>query len=84
MQGDHPPWRVLRQAHGLSLRQMADQARIDPAHLSRVERGLAQLSVPALARLADALGLRELAQLLRPFLEANPRRPHSGKRRSGK
>lgn len=50
------------------LRPTARKAGIDPAHLSRVERGERQLSVDALYRLAVVLGLRELAQLLQPYL----------------
>jgi hypothetical protein len=39
--------------------------------LSRVERGERQLSVEALARLAEVLGLVELAKLLEPYREAS-------------
>ncbi|MGH3226792.1 MAG: helix-turn-helix domain-containing protein [Streptosporangiaceae bacterium] len=59
----------MRIAHGLSLRETALRARIDPAHLSRVERGERQLSVDALGRLAEVLGLTELAKLLAPYRE---------------
>lgn len=62
-----PPLRAVREAQGLGLRQAARQAGIDPAHLSRVERGEKQLTVDALARLARVLGLRDLARLLRPY-----------------
>jgi transcriptional regulator with XRE-family HTH domain len=57
----------VRQAHGLSLRQAAARAGIDPGHLSRVERGRGGLSIEALARLAKVLGLRELERLLKPY-----------------
>jgi transcriptional regulator with XRE-family HTH domain len=40
---------------------------MDPTHLSRVERGKRQPSVHALARLAEALGLDELARLFAPY-----------------
>jgi hypothetical protein len=66
-----PPLRAVRIAHGLSLRETARRARIDPAHLSRAERGERQLSVDALWRLADVLGLCELARLLAPYREAS-------------
>jgi transcriptional regulator with XRE-family HTH domain len=59
-----PPFRTIRQARGLSLHDVAQRAGIHPAQLSRVERGQAGLSVPALHRLAGVLGLRELEQLL--------------------
>jgi transcriptional regulator with XRE-family HTH domain len=62
-----PPLRAVREAHGLGLREVARQARIDPAHLSRVERGERTLSLPALRRLAHVLGLRELERLIAPY-----------------
>ena len=65
-----PPLRAVRVAQGLTLREAAHRARIDPAHLSRVERGEKQLSVDALARLAAVLGLRDLSRLLAPYAEA--------------
>jgi transcriptional regulator with XRE-family HTH domain len=62
-----PPLRAVRQARGMSLRQAAASARLDPGHLSRVERGEASLSIEALTRLAGVLGLRELEGLLGPY-----------------
>ena len=62
-----PPLRAVRLAHGLSLRETAQRAQIDPGHLSRVERGTARLSVDALGRVADVLGLPELARLIAPY-----------------
>ena len=47
-----------------SLREVAEPAHIDPAHLSRVERGKRNLSLPATLRLARALGLRDLVREL--------------------
>jgi transcriptional regulator with XRE-family HTH domain len=66
-----PPLRAVRIAQGLTLRQAAERAQMTPAHLSRVERGQKQLSVDALGRLADVLGLRDLARLLAPYREAS-------------
>jgi transcriptional regulator with XRE-family HTH domain len=63
-----PPLRAVRQARGLGLRSVARDAGIDPAHLSRVERGQAALSVESLQRLAGVLELRELERLLAPYL----------------
>ena len=63
-----PPLRAVRVAHGMSLRQAALAARIDPAHLSKVERGERQLSLESLHRLAGVLELRELQRLLRPYV----------------
>ena len=67
--GTRPPLRAVRLARGLGLRKTAELAGIDPAHLSRVERGRARLSVDSLARLARVLELRELAKLLDPYTE---------------
>jgi transcriptional regulator with XRE-family HTH domain len=64
-----PHLRAVREAQGLSLRQAARLAGIDPAHLSRVERGEKQLTVDALARLAKVLRLDTLARLLRLYCE---------------
>lgn len=66
-----PPLRAVRIAHGLTLRETARRAKIDPAHLSRVERGERQLSVAALGRLAEVLCLPELARLLAPYRAAS-------------
>jgi transcriptional regulator with XRE-family HTH domain len=66
-----PTLRDLRVKRGLSLREAARRAGIDPAHLSRVERGKSQLSVDALGRLAPVLGLRGLTRQLAPFREAS-------------
>jgi transcriptional regulator with XRE-family HTH domain len=58
-----PPLRALRHAKGLSLNEAARRAGMDPAYLSRVERGLQGISVPTLARLARVLGIEELKTL---------------------
>jgi len=50
-------FRLTRRAEGLSLRCAARAAEIDPALLSRFERGQAGLSVGSLARLASVLGM---------------------------
>ncbi len=63
-----PPLRAVRQAQGLSLRDVAVRARIDVGALSRIERGQARLSLEHLARLAKVLGLRDLTRLLEPFV----------------
>lgn len=74
MQTDQPPrltptsLRAAREAKGLSLRATAHESGIDPGHLSKVERGEKQLSVESLYRLAVVLELRELSQLLKPYL----------------
>jgi transcriptional regulator with XRE-family HTH domain len=63
--------RAIRQAHGWSLRDVSAPADIDPAHLSRVERGEKSLSIDALYRLAKVLGLGELAKQLEPYVSGN-------------
>ena len=63
-----PPWRALRLAQGRGLREVAAEANINPAHLSRVERGQRQLSLEAFVRLARVLGLFDLCRLLAPYL----------------
>jgi transcriptional regulator with XRE-family HTH domain len=63
-----PPLRAVRQARGLGLREVARLTSIDPAHLSRVERGEARISLDALLRVARVLGLRELAAFLEPYV----------------
>lgn len=66
-----PPLRAVRQAHGLGLREVARAAQIDPAHLSRAERGERQLSLEALVRVARVLGLRELERLTAPYVKGD-------------
>jgi transcriptional regulator with XRE-family HTH domain len=66
-----PPLRAVRIAHGLGLRETARRAGISPAHLSKVERGQRQLSVDALTRLGEVLGLHELVKLLAPYRDAS-------------
>jgi transcriptional regulator with XRE-family HTH domain len=56
--------RSAREAQGLSLRQIARMAEIDPAQLSRIERGQANPSINSLSRLARVLGLKDLGRLL--------------------
>lgn len=63
------PLRAVRIARGLGLREVAHLAKIDPGHLSKVERSEKQLSVESLYRLAVVLELRELSQLLKPYIQ---------------
>jgi transcriptional regulator with XRE-family HTH domain len=69
--GDHltriPTPRAVRIDRGMTLEETARPAGVDPAHLSRVERGERQPSVDAFARISEALGLDELARLLAPY-----------------
>ena len=63
-----PPLRAVREARGMSLRELARRADLDPTFLSNVERGRERLSVRSLERVAKALGLRELTKLLAPWV----------------
>jgi transcriptional regulator with XRE-family HTH domain len=69
-----PPLRAVREAQGLTLREVARRANVHVAHLSRVERGQAGLSVDALARVAAVLELRSLADLLGQYAKSPTRR----------
>lgn len=59
--------RAARLRAGLSLRQVAQRASMNPGHLSRVERGQEGLSTSSLRRLAQVIGLNELAAQLAEF-----------------
>ncbi len=63
-----PPLRVVRRAKGLTLRGVAQKARIDPGQLSRIELGKQQPTLDVLYRLAVALELRELRDMLALYL----------------
>lgn len=54
---DGPLIRRLREDAGFTLRMLAGRAGLDPASLSRIERGLQDPSPPMALRLADALGV---------------------------
>ena len=62
--------RVFREARGLSSRKAAELAGIDPAQLSRLERGQAGASLNTVLRVAQVLGLRRVREALEPFLGA--------------
>jgi transcriptional regulator with XRE-family HTH domain len=65
-----PPLRAIRLARGLGLREFSRRTGLDPAHVSRVERGQAGLSLEALYLVACDLDLTELATLLRMWVPA--------------
>ncbi len=58
---DHPPigerLRVERQAHGLSLRHLADRLGVSPSLISQIETGRARPSVSTLYAIANELGV---------------------------
>ena len=60
--------RAERLRCGLSLRETARRAGIEAAHLSRVERGQASLSVAALARVACVLNMKVLSEELETLM----------------
>ncbi len=50
--------RALREKHGLNVKELARMARVQPARLSRIERGeLVNPDVSTVTRLATALGM---------------------------
>lgn len=65
-----PPLRTVREAQGLGLNEVARLAKVDQGQLSRAERGRQRLSIPALYRVSVALGLKDLAQRLKPYVSA--------------
>jgi transcriptional regulator with XRE-family HTH domain len=56
--------RVVREAQGKGLRQLAREVPMDPAYLSRVERGLQRPSLPVLLGILKALGLKDSASAI--------------------
>ncbi len=60
--------RAVRLAKGLTLRDVAERADVDPGHLSKVERGDKLLGLDSMYRVAVALGLTEFAQMLALYL----------------
>lgn len=68
MQDWAPPLRHLWEAQGKGLRDTSRTTDMDPGRLSRISTGKAQASVRELLVLAKALGLRDLAKLLEPWV----------------
>lgn len=64
---ERPPLYGVRVNSGLSQREAARRAGIDPGHMSKFERGEAGLSIDNLVRLARVLGAKELVRLLQPY-----------------
>jgi transcriptional regulator with XRE-family HTH domain len=54
----------VRQAQGLTLRQVADRSGVDFAYLARIERGEATGSITTLRKITRALGMGNLADTL--------------------
>jgi transcriptional regulator with XRE-family HTH domain len=65
---DRPPLHGVRLARGLSLREAARRAGIDPGHLSKFERSEERLGIDNLVRLARVLGADEMVKLLEPYV----------------
>ena len=61
--------RQLRIEQGISLRKFALMVGADPAHLSRIERGLVDPCISTIGKIADGLGV-SIAYLMTP----NPNR----------
>lgn len=64
---ERPPLYGVRISRGISQREAARRAGIDPGHLSKFERGEAGLGIENLVRLARVLGADELVTLLEPY-----------------
>jgi transcriptional regulator with XRE-family HTH domain len=64
---ERPPLYGVRVSRGLSLREAARRAGIDPGHLSKFERGEERLGIDKLVSLARVLGVDELVKLLEPY-----------------
>src|SRR4051794_24155651 len=62
--------RRAREARGLSLREAARRSSVDASHLSRAERGRGTLSLAALLRIAEVVGLFDLQRLLEAYAPA--------------
>jgi transcriptional regulator with XRE-family HTH domain len=75
--------RRLRLGRGWTQAKLAEEAKLDPTFIQRVERATVNLSVRALTSIADALGVRpvELFRLAEPRL-AQAGRPR-GKKKTG-
>jgi len=53
--------RAVREAHGLSLKDVSLRAGVDKGQLSRIERGIQRPTVEMLARICRAIELTEQA-----------------------
>jgi transcriptional regulator with XRE-family HTH domain len=61
--------RSVRLAQGKTLRSVARRAKVDPAHLSRIERGTASPSLSTLVAICRELGLRNVVDALKGLEE---------------
>jgi transcriptional regulator with XRE-family HTH domain len=77
-----PRVRALREAHGLSLRDLAERSGVSAPMLSQVERGETSPTLQVAARIASGLELR-LSQLLRLDEDGAVFIVKAGERRSG-
>ena len=69
--------RAQRQLAGLSLRQLAELARVSNPYLSQVERGLHEPSLRVLTSLAQALGIPPHHLLAHAGVQDDPQAPAS-------
>ena len=69
--------RTLREKHGLNVKELARMARVQPARLSRIERGeLVNPDASTVNRLASALGMSlEVFQAETSAVVSSPMRP---------
>lgn len=60
---------MMREAHGVGVRELAAMVAISPSHLSRVEAGDRNMSLDTIERICDVI-----AQLPAPEQQAAPER----------
>lgn len=66
---DSHPLRIARKMRGWTEEELARAAGIAQSTVARIERGDRMPSTDTLAKLAGALGLSELSDLLRPWVK---------------
>lgn len=75
--------RQLREASGQSLRSVARRSGVDPAHLSRIERGQVNPSLATLRRILATIGNSDLSALLGLYDSGAMNRWRPGRKEGG-
>jgi transcriptional regulator with XRE-family HTH domain len=74
--------RRLRVERGLTIEALAAEADVAPAYLGQVERGVVNVGIVILGRVAKTLGTRLTELFVEPLPEADPPKPlKAGRRR---
>lgn len=75
--------RRLRVERGLTIEELAAEADVAPAYLGQVERGVVNVGIVILGRVAKTLGTRLAELFVEPLPEADPPKPlRAGRRRA--